>query len=57
MHPEKTVMRARAPERRSPMKKLVVLMVAAGSLIASLVWAGGDLSRQAPMQLKVLVGA
>lgn len=39
------------------MKKLVLLMFAAGLLSAGLVWAGGDLSRQTPAELKVLVGA
>ena len=39
------------------MKKLAVAMFGAALLSAGLVWAGGDLSRQTAVQLKVLVGA
>jgi len=35
----------------------VVLVLAALLVSTSLVWAGGDLSRQAPVELKVLLGA
>ncbi len=37
--------------------KKAVLILSAVLLSASLVWAGGDLSRQTPVDLKVLLGA
>ena len=39
------------------MRKLLVLTFAVGLVSAGLVWAGGDLTRQTPVQLKVLIGA
>jgi uncharacterized cupredoxin-like copper-binding protein len=39
------------------MKKLTVVMVGAALLSAGVVWAGGDLSRQPAVSLKVLAGA